>query len=112
MRKLLLLPILALALTACGQSSITGKISANGNNIYIVLTGDSSAIANAKASAVADKNSAGQVSDGDTHQGNKVCEFDSSNDKDHKSIHVTIYTTKSDPSLNSMCDSVKSSALY
>ena len=112
MRKLLLLPILALALAGCGSSSITGKITTAGTTISIVLTGDSSAIANAKASALSDKTTGGEISDGDTHVGNKICEFDTSNDKDHKTIHVTVYSSKADPSLNAMCDSIKSTALY
>ena len=110
MRRALCSAVLAavlFGLTACGDETITMSISVLGQSVSAVVTGSSDAINQAKSQINTAISGLGtvQVSDGDHHQGNKVCETDVS--KNNLTYHVVIYST-SPLATPTTCDTIRS----
>lgn len=81
----------SLLLAGCGDSTITVRISAGGQNASVVVTSDATAIAALRATiaSTVSASSGETVLDGDQHSGNQVCTFTRS--KNGHSYTVTTY---------------------
>jgi hypothetical protein len=77
-----------LLLAGCGNQTVTATESAEGVNVSIVVTSDSTAIASLTSSLKASDPTA-KVSDGDNHSGSHVCGFSAS--KNGHSYQVDVY---------------------
>ena len=85
------------AVTGCGTQSITAKYSQGGISISIVASGSQAAIDAAKAQIKSQGTSGAGAgvtfADGDSHDGNKICETDVTDSG--QTYHVVIYSNSS-----------------
>jgi hypothetical protein len=77
-----------LLLAGCGNQTITATESAEGLNVSIVVTSDSTAITSLESS-LKSSDATAKVSDGDNHTGSHVCGFSAS--KNGHSYQVDVY---------------------